>query len=430
MKWRTLLGLAACLALLTSQVQSSELNWLNDNWELTGFVTLGYTNTTKYDDRTPRRNVYQSGQDLRENGFLLDSRAGIQLKGQLSDHWEFITQGVLREQLSNDFEDYIDLAFFRYRAGNEWQFGVGRQSFDLFFLSDHRNVGYSADWIRPPTEFYGFLPFDYYDGLKVTREWGEFDSNWRWSASIGKTGQKFDVFVNSGSGDIDSSDAERIYSTELSWNSFNWQLRANAALLKFGESYGDLLADDAETERQLAALYAVLWPDFERLYKDVQIEANIYYYSLGAAWQKDDWKVQAEWNRIETDYIGFAGERAYLHVSHRFDEFVPYVTFGVAQDDDELRYQAPPSLPEIPELELAFDLFYQSFEKEIQAMHHNQESISVGVRWDFASQRAVKLQCDQFYFKKGSGSIHGRVDGRYDKDETRSWCSASLDMVF
>lgn len=396
----------------------SATQWLDERWQVSGFGTLGYSQTDKYDDRIARRNVYQSGEKLKDNGFLMDSRLGLQLKGQLSDHWEMLGQVVLREQFANNIEDYISMAFIRYRFDDHWQVSLGRQAIDLFFLSDHRNASYSYDWVRPPTEFYGYVSFDSFDGIKVSKDWGPFDSNWRWSLSIGNSKAKVKSNVQAQGDQIDRIKAKPIYNTELRWQTGPWVLRGSFAILNFVQ---DLWFQN-ELE-QGAAFIQPLWPDFDRLMADFPHSYTLRYASLGLSWQKRQWKVQGEWNIIDANHVGFNGQRGYLHFAKRWQNWQPFITLGYADDDSPISY-APPT-PGI-----GLDLFYDGLIKGVQELRHNQTSISLGLRWDFSSHKALKLQCDQFSFKSGSGSIYGQVDQTYNSNKTSSWCSVALDWVF
>lgn len=397
---------------------TSDDNWFGDNWQFNGFGTLSYTRTDKYKDRIPRRNMNQSGIDLEKNGFLMDSRFGLQIKGQLNDHWSVVGQIVAREQLANHLEDHIDLAFARYQASNEWQIAIGRQAFDLFFLSDHRNTAYSYDWVRPPTEFYGFMPYDSFDGVKLIRDWGDFDNAWHWDVSVGNIKAKFDLDVLTKSSDVDSTKAEPIYGSALSWQGSQWRVRANVAILKFEQEL-----DDRDELNFLAEHIGPIWPEFRRVARDIEGNSTLRYASLGASWTSGDWKVQSEWNIIDADFITVNGQRGYVHVARRWQAWQPFVTFGFAHDNQRVDYKPPPR-------GAGLEFILDDVTHTVQNMRHNQHSFSLGVRWDFTPQKALKLQCDRFYFQADSGSIHGRIDLRYTKDETRSWCTASYDWVF
>lgn len=391
-------------------------------WTFNGFGTLSYTNTDKYDDRIPRRNINQSGADIQDNGFLLDSRIGFQSKWHINDRWEVTAQAVLREQLDDDPFDYVDMLYVSYFIDNEWKVGVGRQAFDLFFMSDHHNTGYSYSWVRPPTEFYGTMPYQSFDGLKISRNWGDFDNSWRWRLSVGNIDSKFDADVLVDSDDVDKTEAKPIYSTELTWQTGQWHLRGSYAHMKFKHELGD----DAERSEldMLVEQIGPFWEDFTYIVEEFTKDFILRTWSLGFSWEHEDWHVQSEWSTVDSDFITFDGQRAYFHVAKRYQDWQPFVTFGWARDDSKVKYKKPPAGAPV------LDEFYMDMVNFAHNMRHNQKSISLGARWDFSAQKALKLQCDRFYFDKWSGSIHGRVDFRYPQDETRSWCSVSFDWVF
>ena len=410
-------GLLACVAVCGT---ASADDFFDERWTFNGFGTVGYAQTDKYDDRIPRRNIYQSGIKLRDNGWLMDSRLGFQVKYHLSDHWEFVGQAVARHQLDSSISSHIDMAFARW-SNNDWQVSLGRQAFDLYFLSDHRNTGYSYDWVRPPSEFYSFMPYDSFEGVKVSRDWGDFDSAWRASLSVGRIEGKADIDVLSTGSDVDETEADPIYSTELTWQGGDWQFRASYAFLKFKQEIGT----EAEL-RQLHEIFGPHWDDFGGVLRDIGFDSTLRYGSLGASWHKEDWKVQAEWSNMDTEFISFSGQRAYFSVSKRYGEWLPYGVFGWARDDNKFKHKKPP--PGVYQAEL--NELYYSMLFTSHAFKQNQRSIGLGLRWDFTPQKALKLQCDKFWFDAWSGSIHGRTDAIYRNDETRSWCSVAMDWVF
>lgn len=422
---------------ITGKALSTVKDLLNTNWQVTGFATVGYTQSSKYDDRLFRRNITQNGAELESNGFLVDSRLGLQLKSELNDHWELVFQGVLKEQYASNWGDYIDVAFARYRASDEWQFTFGRQPFDLFIMSDHINVGYSYDFVRPPTEFYGYIPFDSYDGLGITRTWGDFDSEWSLDFSVGFLDEEFesDSFEEddfnepdgNGSQNDDKTKAEPIYNAALNWRSNEWHLRANFALLEF-----ELQFDDAGEFDQFVDLFAPIWQGPRQVRDAFLVNNKMRYFSVGGAWQSNGWKVQSEVSVIDADFAYYNGERAYVHVSKRFGDWLPYATLGYANDDSRIAYQRIEDVELPPDFTLLPDLvaIQADFDEEITGLRTNQHSLGLGIRWDFASQKAIKFQCDKYWFEPGSGSVHGRKDNQYLNSETRSWCSLNMDWVF
>ena len=443
-------------------------NFLSDRWEVNGFATLGYADTDKYRDSVLRRNVYQDTNEIRENSFKLDSRIGVQVSGELSDRWDVVLQGVLKHQYISHVSDYIDVAMVRYQANNEWQISLGRQPFDLFFMSDHRNVGYSYDWVRPPTEFYGIVPYDYFDGAKFTRQWGDFDNEWSWSFSVGLIEDAYQILSfednpnddnepcedcgppgggspdngppGNGSGDgppqggsqqdnddfDDTVRAKPIYNTELTWRTGNWHLRANYAYLKYEQEL-----DPVDVEDNFGDL-PLIWPGIVDFFQEFTIQENLHYYSLGGIWERGNWKVQAEVSHSEANQLAFSGQRGYLHVRKRWGDWSPFITFGFANDNSSVDFQRLEETDIEPGTQLFNEL--RGLQRDLDAIasvvKQNQNNLTIGVRWDFSHKKALKFQCDRIHTDAFSGSIHSVVRRDFTQSASRNWCSATLDWVF
>lgn len=446
----------------SGQVENQSSDFLSNKWRVNGFATIGYAQTDKYSDAVLRRNQYQSSSELRKNNFKLDSRIGVQLSKELSERWDLVLQGVLKHHHINHVTDYIDVAMLRYQASNEWQISLGRQPFDLFFMSDHRNVGYSYDWVRPPTDFYGFVSYDYLDGAKFIRRWGDFDNEWSLSFSVGLLEDAieliaFDAFDprgdNVGSdncivcdlpqgpnqpgfggeqGSTNSNDtttAKPIYNTEITLHSGNWRLRANYAYLKFELEVGGVPAAGLDG---LFGESNFFWLGVSDFLQAPDIKEELHYTSVGGSWESGGWKVQTEISHSEAAVFAFAGQRGYLHIRRRWGDWSPFLTLGFARDDSSLDIQPleetgiSPDLPFYGVL-LALESELNSI---ISAVRQNQNNISVGVRWDFAHEKALKFQCDRVRIDARSGSIHDVFGRDFSKGVSRSWCSATFDWLF
>lgn len=444
------------------QIENQPSDFLSNKWRVNGFATIGYADTDKYPDAVLRRNLYQSSSELRRNSFKLDSRIGVQLSKELSERWDVVLQGVLKHQHILHVTDYIDVAMLRYQASNEWQISLGRQPFDLFFMSDHRNVGYSYDWVRPPSEFYGFVSYDYLDGAKFIRRWGDFDNEWSLSFTVGLLEDaseliSFDAFdprddnvssdncsscgppqgpnqpgFGAGQGSTNSNDtttAKPIYNTEITLHTGNWRLRANYAYLKFELEVGGVPATGLE---EIFSDTNFFWPGVSELLQASEIQEELHYVSVGGSWESGGWKVQTEISHSEAATLAFAGQRGYLHIRRRWGDWSPFLTFGFARDDSSLDIQPLEEVnisPDVPFYGVLLAL-ENEFQSITSVVRQNQNNISVGVRWDFAHEKALKFQCDRIRTDAQSGSIHDVLGRDFSQSVSRSWCSATFDWVF
>ena len=415
----------------TASSSKKQAKWIQ-NLALQGFGTLGYTQTDKYEDTFLRRDVSQDAERIRDNPFLMDSRIGLQLTGDISDHWDVVIQSVLRHKIDADISDYITIAFARYTSEDNWQLTIGRQPFDLFLVSEHRNVGYAYDWVRPPIEFYGTIPADSYDGVKVSRTWGDLDYDWHWFFAVGRIEDRFQLTVPRETDPIENvrgvetTSIEPIYSTGLTMIGANWRLHGGISFLEVKPELD--IEQDFQT---LIDTFSNVWPDLPRIGDELLGTTSIRYYSLGAEWEEAGWKIQSEFGHIDADNATYAGQRAYLSVSRRIKDWLGYVLFGYARDNSDIAYQRVSGL-DIPDP--AVRAFLQTTEEEVNfrlsALKQNQYSTTIGVRWDFAAEKAVKFQCERHRFDAGSNAVIDRVNGAFLTDQTRTWCSFAFDWVF
>lgn len=417
-------GVFAWICLLGAQHALASTLTLDD-WDISGFGTLGYANTDKYDDLVLKRNITQRSKKIEDHGWLLDSRIGLQAGKQLDDDWDAVGQILLSERADNSVENAIEMAFLRYRSGN-WSAQIGRSILDTFQLSDSRNVGYTYHWVRPPTEFYGWIPFDYYDGFKLIYETGGFEQLWRFEAFYGKTKSTINIGYNDDPSSLNYVKSQPTIGGGITWQKNDLVLRAYMIRYRFSENtaaYQRLI--------DIADALSAAWPEANEIAGDYAIEdKHLTYGAVGIAWSPGAWIINSELSTINADPFGtYEGERAYIQVGRRFGEFLPHITFSRAWDNRDYPYNDPPvSSPEITALDNAF-------KDSINSGTVDQYTLSLGLRWDFSSQQAVKFQCDHTTLNRNSLGVLATQDTidfeirDFEKD-SRTWCSATYDWVF
>ncbi len=398
-----------------------------DDWELTGFGTLGYAESGKYDDLVLKRNITQRSKKIEDHGWLVDSKLGFQVRKELKPHWDVVGQIVAQEKVSNSIEKSIEMAFLRYQSDEMWSFQLGRMVLDTFLLSDHRNVGYSYHSVRPQTEFYAWIPYSHYDGMKTIFEFGDFDSSLRFEAFIGKT----KATVNIGYNDDDTSNnyvkSAPIYGAGVTWEKDELTLRAYIARFRFTQNTNAInrLMDTVNNP-----LVYVPWPESIEIANDYSIEnQKVTYSSIGFSWTPGPWLVQGEVSNVTSTFFGsYDGQRAYFQLGHRFGEFLPHMGYSYSWDERDFPYDPPPPDPQLLGL-------YALLKDNMSSGLIDQSSMTVGVRWDFATQKALKLQCDFATLDDNSLGIYPTQDTpelgtRNWKKSSRSWCSTTFDWVF
>jgi hypothetical protein len=399
---------------------------LLDGWEVTGFGTIGYAESDKYNDLVLKRNITQRSKMIENHGWLVDSKLGLQARKELNPGWDVVGQIVAQEKVNNSLENSIEMAFLRYRSNDMWSFQLGRMVLDTFLLSDHRNVGYSYNSVRPQAEFYGWIPYSNYDGLKTVFEFGDFDSALRVEAFIGKTKSTINIGYEGDDSSYNYVKSSPILGGGVTWEKDELTLRAYIARFRFTQNTNAIKA-----LQDIVSVPAIqqFWPEAIEIADAYAIENEfVTYSSLGFSWRPGPWHVQGELSNITSTFYGsYDGQRAYLQIGRRFGDFLPHITYAYSWDDRDFPYDPPP-VPEFQEL-------YAGLKDNLNSGTVDQRSLSIGIRWDFASQKALKFQCDFATIDDNSLGIYptqkATSDGvrNWEKD-SRSWCSTTFDWVF
>ncbi|MEH6344350.1 MAG: hypothetical protein V7785_04645 [Bermanella sp.] len=422
------LCLHLCLSLPVAM--SAEASFWED-WEFTGFGTLGYAQSDKYSDLILKRNVIQRSQEVEEKGWLVDSRLGLQLRKEWRHNWDLVGQVVAQEKTRNTLENSIEMAFIRYHAHQAWSFQLGRMVLDIFQLSDHRNVGYSYHWVRPPTEFYGWIPFSHFDGLKSSFEISNFDSLLRLEAYVGTTKSTLNISYSQGGSSYNSAEAEPTLGIVAYWEKGDLTLRANVTRFR--------ITEDIEAVEELSAYVSdptiqTYWPEASQITQDYSLEgASFSYTSLGFSWSPSSWAIQGEVSDIDSDSFGtYDGQRAYLQLGHRFGTLLPHITYSRSWDYRDYPYDAAPATPTNVLPAGTLEALEVILKDNRYSGIVNQYTISLGVRWDFASQKVLKFQCDRTTVYDGSLGIFPTPESapRNWQEDVRTWCSTTLDWIF
>ncbi len=423
-------ALTVCLCLYIPMAFSTESSFIED-WDFTGFGTLGYAQSDKYSDLILKRDVSQRSQEIEDKNWLVDSRLGLQLRKELNLDWDLMAQVVAQEKTRNTLENSIEMAFLRYQANDNWRFRAGRMVLDIFQLSDHRNVGYSYHWVRPPTEFYGWIPFNHYDGFNTSFELTNLDSLLRLEAYVGQTEATVNIGYTQRGSSYNIVKANPTQGIGITWQKGDLTLRANLTLFRITEEI------EAITELKSFTNDPVIqnaWPEAAQIADDYALrDAWFNYVSWGFTWNPRAWVLQGEFSDIDSDSYGtYDGQRAYLHLGYRFGRFLPHLTYSRSWDYRDYPYDPAPATPTDVLPAGTLEALELTIKDNRLSGIVNQYTISIGVRWDFASQKTLKLQCDRTTLYDGSLGIFPTPEPapRNWQEDVRTWCSTTFDWIF
>jgi len=334
-------------------------------FDVSGFGTAGFT-ITDADDAEFARGSQPIGAD-NKGDVGVDSIAGVQATVHLTDKISGTTQVLLRRRYDKDFTLDVPLAFVKADVTKDFAVRLGRLPLPVFMVSDFRQVGFANTWIRPPVEVYGQVPLDSVDGfdLLLNKSFGGFSFNGQ--AFYGKT----DVSLPT---------------VDVSSKSF-WGVNVTG-------TYGPLTLRAARVEDKLTIvsaqanqlIAAVRQAGFAALANDLSsVDKDSSFTAFGAALDWHNVIVQAEHTKAETGGYPSDSIGEYVLAGYRVNKFTPYAIYAKRETSGAQTSNVIPQVGALIPLALGVNALMAGQE---------QNTTSVGLRWDAASSVAVKFQYD------------------------------------
>lgn len=304
-----------------------------------------------------------------------DTRIGAQVAANFTSKTSAVIQVISEYQADGTYRPDIEWANIKYAFTPNVYIRAGRIALPTFLNSDHRDVGYSYPWIHPPLELYRQLTILSSDGV---------DAMYR--HEIGEVGNSIRAIYG-------SNTIERPTSVSTSrdmWGIFD-TLEYGPATLRIGYQ-----KRESQSHNLLTGITGT-WVQNSDL-------------SVGASYDPGDWFAMSEWlQRKSTSKI----DAMYISAGYRYNKFTPYLTYS---------QNSPASfLPGFP----------APTANSIQSAKKSQNTVSLGIRWDFMRNTDLKLQYDQVRLSANSNGYLANVPtGVILYGEKFHVISAVVDFVF
>jgi hypothetical protein len=382
------------------------------SWKFSGFGTLGAVHASVRDADFTSTVLRANGPGRSERWSPdVDSRLGAQLDVSLG-RWSGVVQLVSEQTLERNYRPQVEWANIKYQATPDLALRVGRIALPVFLAADYRKVGYTMPWIRPPAEVYGGLPISSSDGV---------DATWRWGA--GATRHATQAFF--GRTDTHLYDDRRLKAhgiAGLSHSIEHGPLSARLSVLS-GHLTTDIGNDVFAALRQFGPQGVALAGRYAIEHKRVSMA------SAGFSYDPGQWFVTAELGHSQTRSLLGQTTKMYTGAGYRFDSLTPYVGFAKvrahgATSDPGLPLAAVPAplRPTAAMLNNAVNLYLATIPV--------QTTLSTGLRWDLATDAALKLQYDRLRPGDGSRGTLINTPSSFRFGQTVHVASVALDFVF
>ncbi|KGJ97597.1 hypothetical protein [Colwellia psychrerythraea] len=405
-----------CFSLFTFAFQGAASETANDNLQFSGFATLGavYSDSDHHGYRKSVGSadaVYAGEIDFKQHSLL-----GLQVDWNISSNFDAVYQGVLRELPDPSFDRYTTLAFLRYEVNANWSFRLGRTAPDIFLLTEYRDVDFSYIWATAPNEVYGIIPYRSIDGIDVTYSQRALGGVFQTKLFTGSS--EAEVAASS---TIEEIKIEDIIGISLSFDHFNWLVQVKHSQV----SISNEPQSNALLASSISQVPDFLWSNSQDFSQSLLMKGQeVDYSSLSAQYFWKNWLASAEISRIQS-----ASEvipkitSGYAALSYQLNAHQLYCIYAFTNsnnyifDESGVNEQA---LEELIHATTGLMNFYAA----------NQETISLGWRWDITSSVASSLQWNYTRLKENGSTLWLNNSDHHDVAENINTVFLTMSMVF
>lgn len=376
--------IVASFLLISSSVSAEDAQW-------SSFGTLGITlsDSDNYGYRTDISHesaVFSGDIDFRALSLL-----GGQVEKSFNDEFDFVGQVVLRELNDPDMLDYVSMAFLRYKPSAKWSLKVGRLMPDLFMITEYRNINIAYTWANVPNETYGIAPFKYLDGAEVVYSQRVPDGTLNLKFFAGES----QAVATSSKTFTDKVKLNDLFGLSVIYDQNEWNLQARYTQAALGDNKSSNLITD-----QINMIPDFLWPNKPSIINRLSTtDKKAKYLSLSGQKYWQSWLFSFELARISSESdLTATLNNGYVSAAYQHNEHTYYGVFGKTSSDYYHFNEPGVNNNLFPELIAAINQtmnFYSS----------NQQTISLGWRWDINPTMASKLQFNLTDIKAGGATL-------------------------
>lgn len=389
---------ALCTALPASAYQ------VTDSLEVSGFARA----IAGYLDHDSRRvEGYTDEFSITEQSLV-----AIQPTYSFSDKFSVTSQ--LIAHASDERDSGVEWLYLSYQPDNAWHFRAGKLRMPFFMYSDSVDVGYSYPWVTPPVQVYNNYLFPTFNGASASYFYSGTDFGLNLETYYGYF--RGDLFLAGSRVDVETKvdDLAGLVAT-VSRNNLSLRLSYHQGENQTVIPYIVPLKD---------ALYANgLDASARSLESDGQVyalQAAISYDTLNAFY-KAEWVKTVTGYDIAPEVIGYYLSAGYVH-----DDLTFHGTYSNSEYSEVMPVMELPTEPTgDPQTDALASAYYQAF---ATTPNGSLESYSVGVRWDFRLNMALKA--DVTLFQESNNDRSGFFNGAAGDDANATLSQIAWEWIF
>lgn len=342
-----------------------------------------------------------------------DSKLGGQVDAVFNESFSAVLQVVAQHRYDNSFTPQVEWFNAKWKVTPELSVRAGRIAAPSFLISDTRFVGYAQPWIRPPFEVYGVLPITSNDGVDLAwrRQFGSVTNTLQ--AYYGKATAKLKTGTAKSDPGWGINDSVQVGDLTLragyTFNEIDLNFAGINALLGGINAFTAIPGPVGAQARALADKYSV---------KGMKLGAT----SLAASYDPGRWFAMTEFVDFHGDGILADSRSWYVAGGYRFGSFTPYAMY--ARTRSSAATEPGIGIPAAAALNAGLNASLNNQFNGAQA------TTTIGVRWDFAKNTALKLQYDHIDLGSNSAGRLANVQPAFQRGSSVNLFSAALDFVF
>jgi len=314
-----------------------------------------------------------------------DTLAGVQLDININDKAKFTAQVVGNGRY--DYDLTLEMAYLSYSV-DSFTVRAGKLRAPLFMYSDYLDVGYAYPMLRPSTELYDNFAIRSYTGIELLIPIEFEDSSLLIQPLVG----------TSSIAERDSTTYGEVGLDDFFGAAVHWYVDDFTFRVSYVSAQTDYYNDDADSADPATAFAG-------GLANSLIGDKHGQFTSLGSQYDDGSWiaMIEATDVRLEDEFTDV--QSASGLIGYRFGAFMPYVMANWMKtiDDDEREAS----------INSAF----------LGELSYKATAYSLGGRWDFAKNMALKTDLTYADFHGTSGGISATADD--------AWVySVAIDFIF
>jgi hypothetical protein len=384
-------------------------------FSFSGFGTLGVVHSSESEADFTNSTFKPNGAGFtRAWSPDVDSRLGAQVTANVTSHLSAVVQ-VISEQLYDDtYRPHVEWANIKYQLTPDLSLRVGRTVLSSFMFSDTRKVGYATPWVRPPIEVYSLVPVSNSDGVDASYKLHIGDFVHTLVASFGRIEQGLPPSLGGGTA---HARAQWLISDTIEYGAATAHVTYQNVHLTISG-----LNQLFDAFRQFGSQGIALANEYD------QDDKLVSFIGVGAMYDPGRWFALGEWGHDDFHSVLGSSTAWYVSGGYRLAKVTPYLTYSRVSvnsntSDPGLTLSTLPPFLVGPATGLNDAL------NGALAAIADQRTMSVGARWDFVKNVALKVQYDHTRIGAGSTGTLTNIQPGFALGGTVNLFSVALEFV-